>query len=91
MAMKVLLTAPALLIATSAHANEIIKQKTIGAHGNCAQTIFGTSGADNIDESANSCDLTIYGLGGDDTIVSGGGNDFLNGGGGADTMTGMAA
>jgi Ca2+-binding RTX toxin-like protein len=86
--MKLLLATAALLIATNAHASEIIKQTTLAPDGSCAQTIFGTAGADVIDESGSSCDETIFGLGGGDTLIGGSGNDFLNGGSGADTMTG---
>ncbi|MCK5425962.1 MAG: VCBS domain-containing protein, partial [Emcibacter sp.] len=49
-------------------------------------TFTGTEDGENLDQGAATTDLTVDGLGGDDSIITGSGNDTIDGGAGNDTM-----
>ena len=51
-------------------------------------TVVGNSGNDSINASAFTVDLTLQGLGGNDTLIGGDGNDTLEGGDGDDLLVG---
>ncbi|WP_298146576.1 Ig-like domain-containing protein, partial [uncultured Acinetobacter sp.] len=50
----------------------------------------GTTAADNLDFSASTTNVHLYGLGGNDTLKGGNGNDIIRGGAGEDTINGGA-
>jgi hypothetical protein len=52
--------------------------------------VVGTNGIDDIDLSASTHNVVLYGLGGDDVLRGGGGNDTIYGGDGKDTLHGNA-
>ena len=52
------------------------------------QGTSGASGADTIDQSANTGGIRIHGFGGNDTITGGSGADVIRGGAGNDALTG---
>lgn len=49
---------------------------------------YGTPASETINHSTETADVTIYGFGGNDTLIGGSGNDALYGGSGNDSLTG---
>nr|WP_263643041.1 Ig-like domain-containing protein [Cobetia amphilecti] len=58
--------------------------------GEGSSVFIDESGADVLDASAASINVSLYGLEGDDVLTGGSGNDLLRGGEGNDTLTGGA-